>query len=74
LGWWLPVIIAAVLLPAVLFVAKICLDHQLELRRERRAELAARVDQHLKWVAAGDPRARYGRYPPAHGVWPQGDG
>lgn len=65
LKWWVAVILAAVILPAAIFVAKVCLEHQLDIRRKARAALSARAGQQLAWVIQGDPRGLYGNYPPA---------
>ncbi|MCW2652310.1 MAG: hypothetical protein JWR32_3286 [Mycobacterium sp.] len=65
LKWWIAVILCAAILPAAIFVAKVCLDHQADIRRKQRAALSARADQRLKWVMQGDPRGLYGQYPPA---------
>jgi hypothetical protein len=65
LKWWLLVIVGIPLLAVAAYVLKIHLEYKADTRREHRAELSARADQHLTWVIEGDPRGLYGNYPPA---------
>ena len=65
LKWWLLLIVGIPLLAVAAYVLKIHLEYKADIRREHRAELSARADQHLAWVMQGDPRGLYGAYPPA---------
>jgi nitrate/nitrite transporter NarK len=58
--WWIAAAVGIIALAVGLLVLAFYRAHRVDVRYERRAQLAARADQQHQWVMSGDDRGIYG--------------